>query len=464
MARTLGERERRVRVAWERFVRGGDDVAGVPAQILSSWYRCRDVYGIDPLCGDPPLSDGSSAGSASSGAVLTQLGGVAATLAGRVEDAVTTVSDGTGCILATWGGRAARQRATASHLAPMFSWSEPATGTNALGTALGSTEGLSSVRGAEHWCQRLQSWSCFAVALTDHTTGQPVAALNVSFWQRDPAPAVGTTMRRAVAPLNELLARQAQSDGHELARVFAEAAPAGHGVAALVVDAAGAVVASNERAGMLADGLPAVPAVRPRARLRALAPRLAPVIRAAGTRSRSDPGWVGRCRLTLSGEADAVFAATPILSGGRLLGLLLVESEGESEDGAGDPSPARPEVSEHPVVAAVDRVVGVCAARLIVLTPSEIRYAEADKHCVWLVTDRGRVRARTRGLDVLEAELRAFGFLRVHRGFLVNVHRVREVEQGYCRGTLNVSTQHHGRESIPVARRHVPALRASLGI
>ena len=45
---------------------------------------------------------------------------------------------------------------------------------------------------------------------------------------------------------------------------------------------------------------------------------------------------------------------------------------------------------------------------------------------------------------------------------LVNLGRVREIEQGF-KGTLFLATDTPVRELVPVARRHAPQLRQALG-
>jgi len=82
---------------------------------------------------------------------------------------------------------------------------------------------------------------------------------------------------------------------------------------------------------------------------------------------------------------------------------------------------------------------------------------------VWLKTDQGLLRAATRGLDRLAQQLEGKGFLRVHRRFLVNLSRIREIEQDF-KGTLFVTTDTHTHETVPVARRHVPQLHQALGL
>jgi sigma-54 dependent transcriptional regulator, acetoin dehydrogenase operon transcriptional activator AcoR len=98
-----------------------------------------------------------------------------------------------------------------------------------------------------------------------------------------------------------------------------------------------------------------------------------------------------------------------------------------------------------------------------VLDPGEIRFVEADHNNIWLMSDRGRLLAATRGLDRLEKQLADQGFLRVHRRFLVNLGRIREIEQGF-KGTLFLVTQTRTHEIVPVARRHIPSLRQALGM
>jgi hypothetical protein len=453
----LGERERRTKAAWEKFVAGEDDVQGVPSLILLSWHRSRDIYRVDPLCASPPPSTGSSpSGPLLQDIVLTRLGAVAAALADRADDAVTTVTDGSGRILGCWGAAGLRQRAADSRLAPMFTWSEPATGTNGMGTALGRTRAV-AVCGAEHWCAGLHDWNCNGVSIGDATCGGSLAVLNISFRRPTQSAAVGADLERAVAPLRALVRDRAIRDATALVEVLGQTARAAEPDDAVVaVDAVGNVIAVNQRAHELGGRFPAAPAIEPERRCTPTSPQLRAIAAESSARGQADPTWIGSCRLDILREPMA-FDVRPVLADGIFVGALLTSSDDSDGEPLGDQRDMEPADLRR-------RIVGTCGNRLIIFGPAEIRYAEADKHAVWLVTDRGRVRAATRGLDQVERELRPFGFLRVHRGYLVNVHRIREVDQGLCRGTLTVSTQHHGKEAIPVARGHVATLRAALGI
>lgn len=451
------ERTRRTAAAWERFVGGDDDVHDVPPVILLSWHRSRDVYRVDPLRASAPPSGGAGTGSLVQDRVLTQLGGSAAALAAGADDVLTTVTDGSGRVLGSWGASGVRSRAADSNLAPLYTWSEAATGTNGMGTALGRT-GPVAVRGPEHWCAGLHEWSCNGIAVRDPETRAAVAVLNVSVWRGDLPAGLAQRLEQEVAPLQRALHDHAVQGGAALAAAFGDAArglPPGR--ALLAVDTAGRVVAADERSRLLDGRLPAHPAVQPGERCDPDVPDLRDVVVRAVGRAQVEPAWTGVAHLDLAcGEATTV-ELRPVRSAHGVVGMLLVGADGpDGEDlGPGDRTPR---------FRAPQRVAGLRDGRLIILAPGEIRYAEADRHAVWLVTDRGRVRSDVRGLDHVERELAPFGFVRVHRSYLVNVHRIREVDQGLCRGTLTVSTQHHGREAIPVARRHVTHLRRQLGI
>jgi DNA-binding LytR/AlgR family response regulator len=98
------------------------------------------------------------------------------------------------------------------------------------------------------------------------------------------------------------------------------------------------------------------------------------------------------------------------------------------------------------------RIVGVRDGRALLLSPIEIRYAEARRHDVWLATDRGWLRAATHGLDNVVEELTKFGFLRIHRSYVVNIARICEIEH-HGKGVLTLSTDPRRQEALPVSRR-----------
>src|SRR5215470_13800502 len=136
--------------AWEGFTAGEDAVQGVRPEILTSWYRCREQYGVDPgLDRAPPAAPEESAHSIERDVVFAELGGLATSAAREVAglDGLVTVTDPGGRILASWA-----------------TWSEWASGTNGMGTALECRQPV-MVRGPEHWCRAFHPWVCAAVAV-----------------------------------------------------------------------------------------------------------------------------------------------------------------------------------------------------------------------------------------------------------------------------------------------------------
>jgi DNA-binding LytR/AlgR family response regulator len=123
-----------------------------------------------------------------------------------------------------------------------------------------------------------------------------------------------------------------------------------------------------------------------------------------------------------------------------------------------------PRITEHePPARLPSRVIGMRDAHLVLLVPLEIRFAESDRNAVWLTTDQGRLRAATQGIDHLEQQLRGDCFLRVHRRFLVNLRRIKEIEPGF-NGALWLITDTRAREVVPVSRRHAPEFRRVIGL
>jgi hypothetical protein len=453
---------RRIAVARERFAAGADTVHGVRPEILMSWYRCREQYAVDPDLQRAPAASAGSAHSLEHDVVSAELGGLAACAAGEVDglDGLVTVADSDGRILASWGSRRVLHLAADDNLAAWSAWSEWASGTNGTGTALESQRPV-LVRGPEHWCQGFHRWQCAGVAVRDVVTHDPLGALMVSCWQTPVSDAVLPWLHGVAAATEAKLRQRAHHTGTLLAAALADArvAPA---TPLAAVDTAGKVVLANGEAAVLlgtpADTPAYAPAHRWSPQVRAL-PQLAA---RAAERARQNPGWSGST-LVYVPFLDTPLSVTvrPVVDGSQVLGALLAfgppdrSGSGDLPDEPGprscDPRPYR------------DRVIALRDDRWVLLDPREIRFAEVDHNNVWLTSDQGRLLAAARGLDRLEHELGGKGFMRVHRRFLVNLGRVREIEQGF-KGALFLATDTRPRETVPVARRHIPYVRQALGL
>jgi hypothetical protein len=266
-------------------------------------------------------------------------------------------------------------------------------------------------------------------------------------------------LRKVAAATEAKLRQRAHQSGTLLAAALADArvAPA---TPLAAIDPAGNVVLANSEAAALI-GTPAdTPAYAPAHRWTPQLPALPRLTRRAIERARQDPDWSGSTQIFVPFLGTPVSVAVrPVTTGSRVIGVLVAFG---SPDTFGPPA-ADPLLASAQPRPLPSRVIALRDDRWVLLDPREIRFAEADHNKVWLVSDQGRLQAATRGLDRLEQQLEDRGFLRVHRRFLVNLGRVREIEQGF-KGTLLLVTDARSHETVPVARRHAPQLRQSIGL
>ena len=124
-------------------------------------------------------------------------------------------------------------------------------------------------------------------------------------------------------------------------------------------------------------------------------------------------------------------------------------------------SRVREHVSLHAKVQRLERIPVEKAGKKILIGIGSIRYVMARDDYAYLQTDTDRYFS-TVSLAQLEKRLDGHGFFRVHRGYLVNLSLVSEVES-VPGGTLLLSLD-GCEEKIPVSRRRVSALKKALGL
>ncbi|MGW5049031.1 LytTR family transcriptional regulator DNA-binding domain-containing protein [Streptomyces griseoluteus] len=446
-----------VLAAWERFVQGEDQVPDVRPLVAISWHRCREQYRVDPHLTEAPVALTELDHSPEHDVVIAELGFRAASVAHEVGSTggVVTVTDATGRILAEWGDQATLARADDPNLAPWFSWSECAIGTNGMGTAL-EAHGPVTIRGAEHWCQALHHWVCAGIAVRDVVTREPIAVLNVCRWRSRLPASTESWLANAAAMTQCPLKRRARDSGAELVAAYAQAR-AHSGAALAAVDSAGKVVIADALASVLL-GVPAcTPAVDPTLRWTPGLPELITAARYATRQAAHNPDWVGTTQIFahLADEPTSI-SIRPVFSSGRVIGNLV--SFGASE-GAQVP---QAEGVAH-LRAQPRRLVAIRDNRMVLLRLPEVSFAESQGSDVWLSTDQGRLRAASLSLDKLEGELADVGFLRVHRRYVVNLSRIREIERG-LKGELSLVMDDRAHGMVPVSRRHAPTVRRALDL
>ncbi|PWI05733.1 Fis family transcriptional regulator [Streptomyces sp. NWU339] len=446
-----------VLAAWERFVQGEDQVPGVRPLVAISWHRCREQYRVDPHLTEAPVAVTTPDHTPEHDVVFAELGFRAASVAHEVGNlgGVVTVTDATGRILAEWGDQATLARAGDSNLTPWFCWSECAVGTNGMGTAL-EAHGPVPIRGAEHWCQAFHNWACAGIAVRDVVTREPIAVLNICCWRSRLPASAESWLANAVTMTRYPLKRRARNSGAELVAAYTRARTRSSAALA-AVDTAGQVVIADDMASMLL-GVPAsTPAVDPTLRWNAGLPELIAAARYATRQAAHNPDWVGSTQIFAHfADEPTTISLRPVFSSGHLIGNLV--SFGAS-DGAQFP---QEEESAHPRMQP-RRLVATRDNRMVLLRLPEVSFAEAQGNDVWLSTDQGRLRAASLSLDKLDGELADVGFLRVHRRYVVNLSRIREIERG-PKGELSLVMDDRTNEMVPVSRRNAPTVRRALDL
>ena len=443
--------------AWERFTQGEDHVRGVRPEVVISWHRCREQYRVDPHLAEAPVAVTRSDHTLEHDVVFTELGGLAVSVAHEVENlnGIVTVADATGRILAAWGDPATLGRASDANLAPWASWSERAAGTNGMGTAMEAHTPV-LIRGAEHWCRAFHNWVCAGMAIRDVVTGAPIAVLNISCW-RTPLPDIAARwLVRAAAKTQNTLKTRARNSADELTAAFT-AAKGRSGAPMAAVDTAGKVVIADERASVLM-GVPAdTPAVEPATRWVTCLPDLVHITGYASTRATENRDWTGSTQIfTRLASEPTPISIRPVFLSGHLAGHLIAFG---ASDGAHVPHTV--EHGRSPL--RTRRLVALREDRMVLLRLSEVCFAESDGNDIWLSGDQGRLRAASQGLDTLAGELTGAGFMRVHRRYVVNLSRIREIERGF-KGELILIMDGRSKDVVPVSRRRAPAVRAALAL
>lgn len=115
-----------------------------------------------------------------------------------------------------------------------------------------------------------------------------------------------------------------------------------------------------------------------------------------------------------------------------------------------------------PTVALPDRIPVEKSGRKVLIPIADIRYIEArdDYSCIYTFEDRF---LSTVSLAKFEARLEGYGFFRVHRGYIVNLDQVEDIET-VASGVLQLGMKGEEEKKIPVSRRRVVTLKRALGL
>lgn len=216
----LSQRRAELEREWTRWVPRRSAAAAEPdsgtvrREVAQSWQRCARTVSPDRDCA--PGSDSDIGARWAQSPLRQPVAALADELRSIAEDAgyVAAVTDESGTILWSCGGRVMRHKAEQVNFAPGGRWDEEHMGTNALSLALRTGE-PSTVFSAEHLVAALHGWVCYCAPI-HAADGRRLGVLDLSTtWDRS-HPLAMSTVRALATTLEARLPQHAARTGIRL--------------------------------------------------------------------------------------------------------------------------------------------------------------------------------------------------------------------------------------------------------
>ncbi len=173
--------------AWSKFLANRNapslPLTGVRSVIYQSWVRSNtrgikpDQFAAPSLERNTPIRKSTYDHAElrrATRASMTQIGEL---LSGA--EAMLILTDADGVILETVGDNSTLTKASKINLSVGGLWSEHASGTNGIGTAIWAGQPV-YVHGEEHFCEGMKAWSCAAAPIRDPIDRSIVGVINLS--------------------------------------------------------------------------------------------------------------------------------------------------------------------------------------------------------------------------------------------------------------------------------------------
>jgi transcriptional regulator of acetoin/glycerol metabolism len=242
--------QREVLTAWEQFVERGALSSDLRSSVAASWQRSKNhQVTIDraraPLVADAELFRHRSKNAALRHAARCALENSKTFLSDA--NSIMILTDPTGLIIDTQGDDRVIDAGRAVHLEHGGRWSEADIGTNAIGAAIAESKPV-QIRGTEHFCSKVQRWTCAAVPVHDPTDGELLGVVDISgpantFNPQSLALAVSVGHH-----VESVLAQTVRQEREELLCRFLAKRPLWASEECIVLDRRGVILHATERA------------------------------------------------------------------------------------------------------------------------------------------------------------------------------------------------------------------------
>jgi sigma-54 dependent transcriptional regulator, acetoin dehydrogenase operon transcriptional activator AcoR len=255
--------QREVRAAWEKFVEHGALSADLRSSVAASWQRSRNHRITVDRTQAPLVADNELFRLRTKHASLRHAARCALQNSKRfLGDAgsMMILTDPSGLVIDTQGDDRVIDAGRAVHLEHGGRWSEADIGTNAIGAAMAEARPV-QIHGAEHFCTKVQQWTCAAAPVHDPSDGELLGVVDISGPARTFNPQ-SLALAVAVGQHVESVLAQSIKLGHEkLLYHFMAKRSLRVSEEYIVLDRRGAVLHATERAlgaardsGLRADG------------------------------------------------------------------------------------------------------------------------------------------------------------------------------------------------------------------
>ena len=235
--------------AWLAFIEDGVEPEGLPAEIVRSWHRARESFGVDPTIRKAlrSLPVNELADRRRRDPVFRLAEPVLEEFAQRLGSVhhVLAYFDAAGWMLSLQGHPGVIEGVSDINFAPGACWAEESAGTNGPGTAMREGRPV-EVFASEHFVEAWQTWSCAGAPIFRPGESVPAGLVDITGpWESyDPQ---ALLLAKSIARDVEARLAHAQSVRDEVIR-FAFRSGRGSSAPLLAIDTEGRILAANASA------------------------------------------------------------------------------------------------------------------------------------------------------------------------------------------------------------------------
>lgn len=242
--------QRVVRRAWERFVERGDVSESLRSDVIASWKRSAEFQVSIESDAAPLVAERDVFQHRSIHNLLSKCARPVFDRASKFLDesiSMMILTDAEGLIIETMGDDRAVGAGREIHLEHGGKWSEADIGTNAIGTAVAMARPV-QINGAEHFCTKVQCWTCAAAPICHPSDGEILGVVDISGPAKYFSPQSLALAMVMSEYIQTLMAGSCEQDRQSLLEYFGSKRANWPNEEVLVIDRRGIIVHASDNA------------------------------------------------------------------------------------------------------------------------------------------------------------------------------------------------------------------------